>query len=190
MDNTKGIKKGFKTIDLAYIALGAVVIAICSWISIPTTVPFTMQTFAVFFVLSALGGKRGTAAIIVYVFLGAVGAPVFAQFTSGIGILLGSTGGYIVGFILMGLIYWLLVHFLEKKTWSEILAMIIGLAVCYAFGTAWFMIVYAQANGAVSIAMVLLWCVVPFIIPDLIKLGLALALARRIAPALRSPALR
>ena len=110
MDCTKGTKNNYRTIDLVYIALGAVLIAVCSWISIPTTVPFTMQTFAVFFVLSALGGRRGTMAVIVYVLLGAVGIPVFAQFTSGIGILLGSTGGYIVGFVFIGLVYWLGVH--------------------------------------------------------------------------------
>ena len=181
----KEMKKNYKTIDLVYIALGAVLITICSWISIPTTVPFTMQTFAVFFVLSILGGKRGTVAIIVYVLLGAVGVPVFAQFTSGIGILFGNTGGYIVGFIFMGLVYWLIVHFLGKKLWVEILAMVIGLAVCYSFGTVWFMIVYVQANGAVGLAMVLAWCVIPFIIPDLIKLGLALTLARRLSPVLK-----
>lgn len=185
MNQTKNKKKKFRTIDLVYIALGAVLISVCSWISVPTTVPFTMQTFAVFFVLSALGGKRGTAAIIVYVLLGAVGIPVFAQFTSGIGILLGSTGGYIVGFIFMGLVYWLIVHFLGKKTWVEILAMVAGLAVCYAFGTAWFMVVYAHANGAVGLAMVFAWCVIPFIIPDLVKLGLALSLARRLSPVLK-----
>ena len=185
MNRTKETKKHFRTIDLAYMALGAVLIAVCSWISIPTTVPFTMQTFAVFFVLSALGGKRGTVAIIVYVLLGAVGVPVFAQFASGIGILLGNTGGYIVGFIFTGLAYWLIVHFLGKKPWVKILAMVIGLAVCYTFGTVWFMIVYAQANGAVGLAMVLAWCVIPFIIPDLMKLGLALTLARRISPVLK-----
>ena len=185
MNNTKEMKKSFRTIDLVNIALGAVLIAICSWISIPTTVPFTMQTFAVFFVLSALGGKYGTVAIIVYILLGAVGVPVFAQFTSGIGILLGNTGGYIVGFIFMGLIYRLIVHFMGKKMWVEILAMVIGLAVCYSFGTVWFMIVYAQTNGAVGLAMVLAWCVIPFIIPDLMKLGLALTLARRLSPVLK-----
>ena len=181
----KEMKKNYKTIDLVYIALGVVLITICSWISISTTVPFTMQTFAVFFVLSFLGGKRGTVTIIVYVLLGAVGVPVFAQFTSGIGILLGNTGGYIVGFIFMGLVYWLIVHFLGKKLWAEILAMVIGLVVCYSFGTVWFMIVYAQSNGAVGLAMVLGWCVIPFIIPDLIKLGLALTLARRLSPVLK-----
>ena len=186
MNNTKEMKKKFRTIDLAYIALGAVLITICSWISIPTTVPFSMQTFAVFFVLSALGGGRGTAAIIVYVCLGAIGVPVFTHFNSGIGVLLGNTGGYIVGFIFMGLVYRLIIHFLGKKLWTEILAMVIGLGVCYTFGTVWFMVVYAQTNGAVGITMVLSWCVIPFIIPDLIKLGLAIYLARRISPVLEA----
>ena len=185
MNDAKAMKKGFKTTDLAYIALGAVIIAICSWISIPTTVPFTMQTFAVFFILSLLGGKRGTVAIIVYVLLGAVGVPVFAQFTAGIGILLGMTGGYIIGFIFMGIVYCLIVHFFGKKLWVEILAMVIGLAICYAFGTMWFMVVYTKANGAVGLATVLAWCVIPFIIPDLIKLGLALTLSRRLSPVLK-----
>ena len=185
MNNTKEKKKNFRTIDLVYIALGAVLISICAWISIPTTVPFTMQIFAIFFLLSVLGGKRGTVAITVYILLGAVGVPVFAQFTSGIGVLIGNTGGYTVGFIFIGLVYWLFVHFFGKKLWVEILAMVIGLAVCYSFGTAWFMIIYTQANGAVDLAMVLAWCVIPFIIPDLIKLGLALTLTRRLSPVLK-----
>lgn len=185
MNSEKEMKNPHQTIDLVYIALGAVLISICSWISIPTTVPFTMQTFAVFFVLSALGGKRGTVAIIVYILLGAVGIPVFSNFTSGIGILLGNTGGYIVGFVFMGLVYWLFVHYSGKKVWVEILAMVIGLAVCYAFGSVWFAIVYAQANGAVSLTMVLAWCVIPFVVPDLIKLGLALTLARRLSPVMK-----
>ena len=49
--------------DLVYMALGAVLIALCSWITVPAAVPFTMQTFAVFFILSALGGKQGTVTI-------------------------------------------------------------------------------------------------------------------------------
>lgn len=185
MNNKEEMKKNFRIIDLVYIAFGAVLIAICSWISIPTVVPFTMQTFAIFFVLSAFGGKRGTVAIIIYILLGVVGIPVFSQFTSGIGILLGSTGGYIVGFIIMGFIYRLIVHFMGKKLWVEMLSMVIGLAVCYAFGTVWFMFVYAGSNGPISLATVLSWCVIPFIIPDLIKLGLALTLARRLSPVLK-----
>lgn len=185
MNKTVETKSTLKTIDLVNIALGAVLITICSWISIPTAIPLTMQTFAVFAVLSILGGKCGTIAIIIYILLGAAGIPVFAEFTSGIGIILGATGGYIIGFILTGLIYWLIVEYFGKKLWLETIALVIGLAACYALGTAWFMIVYARTNETVSLAVVLSWCVLPFIIPDLIKLGLALALARRISPVLK-----
>ena len=92
--------------NLVYMALGAVLIALCSWITIPTAVPFTMQTFAVFFILSALGGKQGTVTILVYIALGAVGIPVFSQFGAGPGVLLGNTGCYILGFLAMGIFYW------------------------------------------------------------------------------------
>ena len=179
MNNTKEMKRKFKTIDLVYMALGAVLITVCSWISIPTVVPFTMQTFAVFCVLSVFGGKRGTIAVIVYLLIGVIGVPVFAQFTAGLGIILGNTGGYLVGFIFMGLIYWLFVKLLGKKLWVEIIAMVIGLAALYAFGTAWFIIVYTRTTEAVGIMTALAWCVFPFIIPDLLKLGLALAISRR-----------
>ncbi|MEI3229118.1 MAG: biotin transporter BioY [Lachnospiraceae bacterium] len=91
-----------KTRDMVYIAIFAVLIAICSWISIPTTVPFTLQTFAVFLAVGVLGGKRGTLSILIYLLLGAIGVPVFAGFTGGIGIVLGTTGGYIIGFLFSG----------------------------------------------------------------------------------------
>lgn len=178
-------KQAFQTLDLAYMAMGAVLIAVCSWISIPSSVPFTLQTFAVFLVLSLLGGRRGTVSVLLYILLGAIGIPVFAGFSGGVGVLLGSTGGYILGFILMGLAYWLIIRLLGKRLWVEILAMLAGLFLCYAMGTAWFMRVYARQNGAVTLATVLAWCVIPFILPDLLKLALAILLSRRLAPALR-----
>ena len=63
---------------------------------------------------------------------------------------------------------------------AVIVSMIVGLIVCYAFGTAWFMIVYSRANGAVGLATVLGWCVIPFIIPDIIKIVLAYGLSRKL----------
>ena len=108
-------RENSKVLDMVYIAISAALIAICSWISIPTAVPFTLQTFAVFFVLLLLGGERGTIATLVYVLLGAVGVPVFAGFSGGIGILLGSTGGYIIGFLFVGLIYMLFTKFFKKN---------------------------------------------------------------------------
>ena len=98
-------RRNLQVLDLVYISIGAALIAICSWISIPTAVPFTLQTFAVFFVLLLLGGERGTIATLIYILLGAIGVPVFAGFSGGIGILFGSTGGYIIGFLFTGLIY-------------------------------------------------------------------------------------
>lgn len=185
MNETMGMRPTFRAIELTYIAIGAVLIAICSWLSIPTVVPFTMQTFAVFFVLTLLGGRCGTMAIIVYIILGAIGVPVFAEFTSGIGIILGTTGGYIVGFIVTGLVYWMAVGHLGKKLWVEVAALVLGHLLCYAFGTAWFLLVYARTSGAIGLTTALAWCVFPFIIPDLLKLALALTLAGRIPESLK-----
>lgn len=202
MNRTETAKRKYETIDLAYMALGAVLIALCSWISIPAVVPFTMQTFAIFLVLLVLGGRRGTMTIVVYVLLGAVGLPVFSQFGAGIGVLLGSTGGYILGFIFMGLTYRLVTGTAGRSStskvrwtgttgmgrsgkarWTEAAALVLGLLVLYAFGTAWYMFMYARTQGGAGLMSVLLLCVIPFVIPDLIKLALALALARRLAPA-------
>lgn len=178
-------RRNSRAADLAYIALGAVLIALCSWMSIPITVPFTMQTFAVFCVLSLLGGKRGTMALLVYMLLGAVGLPVFSGFGSGIGVLLGHTGGYIVGFFCIGLLYWGATALWGKKLWVEILSLVVGLLACYAFGTVWYMLVYARAGESVGVAAALGLCVLPFVLPDLIKLALALVLARRVGAAIK-----
>ena len=178
---TSSTSTKMKTLVMAYIGLFAVVIAICSWISIPTVVPFTLQTFAVFLAVAVLGGKRGTLSVIVYVLLGAVGLPVFSGFKGGIGVLLNTTGGYIIGFIFSALLMWAFEKAFGKKAWALILSMILALALCYAFGTIWFMIVYANNVGAVGLSAVLGWCVIPFVIPDLIKIALAFILSIRIS---------
>lgn len=165
-----------KTYDMAYIGIFAVVIAICSWISIPATVPFTMQTFAVFLAVILLGGKRGTLAVLVYILLGAVGVPVFAGFSGGLGIIINNTGGYIIGFLFSALIMWAAESLLGKKLWVQAVSMVLGLAACYAVGTAWFMFVYIRNTGAVGLMTVLGWCVIPFVIPDIVKIALALML--------------
>ena len=174
-----------RTVDMVYIALFAVLMAVCSWISIPAAVPFTMQTFGVFLAVAVLGGKRGTLAILVYLLLGAGGAPVFAGFSGGISALVGSTGGYIIGFLFLALVMWLMERLLGKKTWVLAVSMVLGLVVCYAFGTAWFMVVYARTTGAIGLWTALGWCVFPYIIPDLAKIVLALMLSKRLAAVLK-----
>ena len=173
-------KKHFSTAELVYIAVCAALMAVCSWISIPAPAPlapFTLQTFAVFLVLLLLGGRRGFFTVLTYVLLGAAGLPVFAQFMGGVGVLLGTTGGYIIGFLFTAALYWALERVTAGSSARKIAALVLGLAVCYAFGTAWFMAVYARQAGAVGLATALGWCVLPFILPDLVKLALAWGLA-------------
>ncbi len=169
-----------KTKDLALCALFAALIAVCAWISIPATVPFTLQTFAIFAALGLLGGKRGTVAVAVYLLLGAIGVPVFAGFQGGIGALLGTTGGYLLGFLLTALIEWGMEARFGSKTGVFLLSAALGMLVCYAFGTAWYLVVYARTKGAISLATALGWCVVPFLIPDAVKIALAVLLRGRL----------
>ena len=152
-------------------SLFAGAMAICAWLAVPISdIGFTMQTFGVFLTLGLLGGKWGTVSIGIYLLMGLVGLPVFSGFRGGPGMLLGVTGGYLWGFLASGLVYWVLERF------GKLPAMIGGLLICYACGTLWFL----QYSGG-GIALVLLRCVVPYLIPDAIKLGLAWSLSRRIA---------
>lgn len=169
-----------KTKDMIFTALFAILIALCAWISVPTVVPFTMQTFAVFLALNFLGGKKGTICVCIYLLLGIIGLPVFSNGTAGIGILLGNTGGYMMGWLFSGMIMWLLEKLMGSALPAQIISMAAGWLVCYAAGTAWFMVAYTKNVQEVSLQTALGWCVMPFIIPDFIKLSLALFLSRKL----------
>jgi len=168
-----------KVRNMALCALFAALLTICAWIAIPATdIAFTLQTLGVFLTLGLLGGKRGTAAIAVYLAMGAVGLPVFSGFRGGIGILLGATGGYIWGFLAAGMVYWLLTALLPSKNIIRLLCMVAGQIVCYALGTVWFYFVYLQGSG--SVWLVIAQCVMPYLIPDCVKLLLAWILTGRL----------
>ena len=188
MSPTNTADRRFQVRDLTHIALFAVLMTACAWISIPMPkplVPFTLQTFAMFAALITLGGCRGFYAIVVYLLLGAVGLPVFAGFQGGPGALLGTTGGYLIGFLASALVYWAITAHLGTGLKTVFLACVAGLAVCYAFGTAWFLFVYARTTGPIGLMTALGWCVFPFIGPDLIKIGLAVFLSRKLPVYLR-----
>lgn len=167
--------------DLAYTALFTVLLAVCAWITVPLTVPFTLQTFGVFAALGVLGGRRGTHAVAAYLLLGLAGLPVFSGFRGGPGVLLGTTGGYILGFLASALLYWAVTARFGTRPGVMAAAMVLGLVVCYGFGTAWFLAAYARTTGPMGLWTALGLCVFPFIVPDLAKLALALALSRRLA---------
>jgi conserved hypothetical protein len=169
-----------KTRDIVYMSVFTAMISICSWISIPASIPFTLQTMGVFTTVGLLGGKRGTLTILTYILLGAIGVPVFAGLTGGISVLLGTTGGYIIGFLLSALLMWGIETIMGRNQIVLAFSMIAGLIVCYVFGTAWFMLIYTQHSGVIGLSTVLGLCVIPFIIPDLIKIGVALFLINRL----------
>lgn len=185
-----------KLTDMILIGLFAALIAVCAQIQIPAAVPFTLQTFAIFLAVGLLGGKRGTVSVVIYILLGMVGLPVFAGFKGGIAALLGTTGGYIIGFIFSALLMWAMEKPVSslfgketgadsqknifRKMTGPAISMILGLIVCYIFGTAWFVIVYTNTKEPIGILTALGWCVFPFIIPDLIKITLALVLTLRL----------
>ncbi len=169
-----------KTKDMVLIAAFTALIAVCAQITIPTTVPFTLQTLAVFLAGSILGLKRGTASVLVYILLGAAGVPVFAKFTGGFSALIGPTGGYIIGFVATAVITGFIYDKFGSKLWITIVGMVIGLLVCYAFGTAWFIIVYNQTKGGMDLIKALQLCVIPFLLFDAAKIGVAAILANRL----------
>lgn len=160
------MKKEYST--LTRIALFCAMMAVCAWITVPFDPPFTLQTFAVFFCAGLLGGKHACIAILCYLALGAVGVPVFSGFRGGIAQLIGPTGGYLVGFLPAAAAVSLLPNKLPL-----FLRMLFGLLVCYAFGTAWYFILYLRNAGIHGVFTALLRCVLPFVPFDLIKLFLA-----------------
>ena len=159
-----------KVKDLVYIAIFTSIICVMSLISIPTTIPFTLQTLAVFLCMFMLKPVDSLISVLLYILIGCIGIPVFSNFRSGFGTLAGPTGGYIIGFIFMALI-----PFVIK---NKIASGIIGLVICYLFGSIWFLL-FNQSNIH-SLWKVLTICVFPFIIPDGIKLVLAYFIAKRL----------
>ena len=171
------MKKAF-TRELTKIALFAALLCVSSFIYIPLPVPITMQTLVMFSSLFILGGRDGSIAVFVYILLGALGLPVFSGFSGGIARLFDATGGYILGMLFGALFWWLLSVLLPKKPIYKILASIATLLTIYVFGTLWFTFLYA--NGEKTLGTILLTCVVPFIVPDAIKLYLAYYISKKI----------
>ena len=164
--------------NIVYTAMFTAIIAVCSLITVPFAVPFTMQTFGVFFALLMLGGKRGAFAIASYIALGLAGLPVFSGFQGGLSAFFGATGGYIIGFLLAAAIFFLFEKLFGGKRGAKIAAVTLGMLTCYITGTAWYALVY-MGGAEVGFAAALLQCVIPFVLPDAAKIALAFALCKK-----------
>ena len=135
VDNQK-----IRTKQMVLIALMTAVTCVLGPLSIPlpfSPVPISLTNFAIFLAIFILGMKNGTISFIIYLLLGAVGVPVFSSFRGGFQVLAGPTGGYLIGFIFLALIMGFALDHFDRKLVPTIIGMIIGMAVCYAFGTVW-----------------------------------------------------
>ncbi len=157
-------------------ALMAAVTAVAAQISIPlpfSPVPFTLQVLAVILSGLLLGPRHGALAQVVYVLVGAVGVPVFAQFSGGLGVVLGPTGGYILSYPLAAAIAGLAAHAAADATrrralWASFVWGCAGLAIIYALGATWLAVITRLPSAAALVQGVL-----PFVPFDLIKVALA-----------------
>lgn len=178
----RSVKK--RIADIVYTAVFASVISVCSLITVPFAVPFTMQTFGVFFALLMLGGKRGFCAVLVYTLLGLVGLPVFSGFQGGAAVLFGATGGYIIGFLLAALLFLIFERVFHGKRGARIASVLLGMLVLYAVGTLWYALIYMGGDG-IGFAAAVLQCVLPFILPDIAKITIAFVLCKRLKKYMR-----
>ncbi|BDH61984.1 biotin synthesis protein BioY [Lysinibacillus sp. PLM2] len=127
-----------KTYPYVMTAFAAAIIAVLAQITIPLPlVPITGQTLAIGLVVTILGTKYGTLSVLVYILLGAIGMPVFSGFSGGFAVLIGPTGGYIVGFIVQALVMGIYMDKLGYNYLQAIISNLIGMVVTLSFGTIW-----------------------------------------------------
>ena len=168
-------------------ALMAAVTAVAAQIAIPlpfSPVPFTLQVLAVILSGFLLGVRYGALAQAIYLLIGAFGVPVFAQFKGGLGVVLGPTGGYLLSYPIAAAVAGLAANAARsdarrRALWMSLLWGCAGLAVIYAFGVTWLVVV-----TRLPIAVALAQGVAPFVILDLIKVALAALVAVAAAPAI------
>lgn len=180
-NNASNSKSKYSYKDLTLIALFTAIMCIVSIIQIPLPmgVPLVMQTLVVPLCGYVLGKKRGAMAIILYILIGSVGVPVFAGMRSGLEVLVGKSGGFVYGYILLA--YMCGLSNSCKNIVTKYIYGIIGLVLCYALGVIQFMQV-TQLSLYISI----LYLVVPFIVKDIILLACALYMAKIITKTLKS----
>lgn len=155
--------------DISYIAAAVAILAASAWVSIPSSPPFTLQILAVCIIGGLFGAKKAVLSVLLYIAVGLVGMPVFSGFRGGAAALAGETGGYVVGFAFTALITGL---FSGKGGRHLALGMLLGLIACYVFGTVWY-VALTNAKSAAAVGVALLRCVVPYIVPDVLKLSVA-----------------
>ena len=131
-----------------------------------------------------LGGRRGSISVAVYVALGAVGLPVFSGFTGGLGRLFDAMGGFILGFVIASLLYWLLSRILGTSLLMTSVSAVVSHLALYSVGALWFFVGFSDGQGFLQVLSV---TVLPCLFPDAIKLALAVFVCEKIKKRLNKP---
>lgn len=171
--------------SVAYAGVAAALLAVSAWVAIPFgPVPFTLQTLALAILPAALGPFDAVASVALYVLVGAIGLPVFSSFQGGAGVLAGPTGGFLWGFILGMMAAAALMRLLPDRLPPFARALVADAAmllISYVCGTAQLM-----AVGSMGSAQALAAAVLPFIIPDAVKLAVGARIGCSVRRALRA----
>lgn len=156
-------------LDVVLVVLFSAFVALTAQVEIPLwPVPLTLQTLGVLFTGAVLGSRRGALALLLYLTEGALGLPVFAGGASGVGYMLGPTGGYLVGFVVAaGVVGWLAQRGWDRRLVWAAVAMVIGNVIIYVCGVAWLAVFLGDLWGALVKGMLL------FVVGDLIKIAIA-----------------
>lgn len=153
---------------------------VLSPISIPVgAIPITLATLVLYLIGAIFNWKIASIIVLVYLLLGTMGLPVFSSFQGGFQVILGPTGGYLVGYLPCVLIESLLLSLWPNKKWLFPISMVLGTIVLYAIGTIWFMF-YSNTDFIKAI----MGCVIPFLAGDAIKIAIATILGIRLRPIL------
>ena len=159
----------FSAKNLCLVAMFTALICVLAPISLPIyTVPISLATLVIYVTGATLNLRNSILAVTVYILIGLTGLPVFSNFTGGVGVILGVTGGFIIGYIPCVIIISLIVNKLNKVKYSYPLAMAVGTVILYFFGVVYYMIAFK-----VNLTVALSTCVLPFIIIDVVKIAVA-----------------
>lgn len=158
--------------QLTTMALMAALMCVVGPMSVPIgPVPISFTNFVIYLAAWLLEGQAAAVSYTVYLLIGVAGLPVFSGYSGGLGKLMGPTGGYLTGFILMAMICSVVTRRRNCRMAFYMAGMAVATAVAYAFGTVWFMI---QAKASLGYSLMI--CVIPFIPGDLVKIAVAGAL--------------
>nr|MBE6545459.1 biotin transporter BioY [Oscillospiraceae bacterium] len=163
--------------DLTEIAIVSALLCLSALIYIPFAVPITLQTLVLFLSLFTLGGRRTSIATAVYIAIGALGVPVFSGFSGGIARLFDATGGYIFGLLLGAICFWILEKIMPGNSLFSAVKAGASLFMIYLLGTSWYAFVYLKGEGFGYLISI---CVLPFIIPDVVKIYIAYIISKRV----------